>query len=139
MTEDEFKAIVRINIKRYRVYRNWTQAELAEKMDISVNFLSDIENGKRWISPANMVKFASVLNIEPYELFKSAEAQPASIASLFNKYNDDVVLAVSNSLKRVYSYYQAFVEAEIKKNTADMKDISVKQERKKQRPVIKKK
>ncbi|MCL2834269.1 MAG: helix-turn-helix domain-containing protein, partial [Treponema sp.] len=45
MTEQELRTIVRINIRRYREYRKWTQAQLAEKLDISINFLSDIENG----------------------------------------------------------------------------------------------
>ncbi|MCL2231053.1 MAG: helix-turn-helix transcriptional regulator [Treponema sp.] len=116
MTENEFRDIVRANIRRFRDYRNWTQAEFAEKLDISVNFLSDVENGKRWISPASMVKFASVLNIEPYELFKPADKQPASVSNLISKYNNDVILAVSNSINQVYNYYQAIVETETKKN-----------------------
>jgi transcriptional regulator with XRE-family HTH domain len=112
MTEDEFRAIVRTNIKRYRVYRKWTQAELAEKLDISVNFLSDVENGKRWISPSNMVKFAAALNIEPYELFKPANSPSPSVSAIFAKYNDDVTKAVSSSLRQVYDYYQAHVKSE---------------------------
>ena len=115
MTENELRDIVRTNIKRYRNYRKWTQAEFAEKLDISINFLSDIENGKRWISPASMVKFASVLEIEPYELFKPADISPPSVAALFYKYNDEIVNAVSDSLKQVYSYYQTQIEAEPKK------------------------
>ena len=112
MTEDQLRDIVRTNIRRYRDYRKWTQAEFAEKLDISINFLSDIENGKKWISPASMVKFASVLNIEPFELFKPADIPPPSFSSLLSKYNDEVVLAVSDSLKQIYRYYQAQVEAE---------------------------
>ena len=112
MTENQLRDIVRTNIRRYRNYRKWTQAELAEKLDISINFLSDIENGKRWISPASMVKFASVLNIEPYELFKPADAPLPSVSTLFSGYNDEVLQAVSDSLKQVYSYYQAKIENE---------------------------
>jgi transcriptional regulator with XRE-family HTH domain len=107
MTEDELRTVVRTNIKRYRSYRQWTQAQLAEKLDISVNFLCDIENGKRWISPASMVKFAQVLNIEPFELFKPADTPLPGAALLFSKYNDEVVQAVSSSLKQVYGYFQA--------------------------------
>jgi transcriptional regulator with XRE-family HTH domain len=110
MTEKELRAVVQTNIKRYRDYRQWTQAELAEKLDISINFLSDIENGKKWISPATMVKFAAVLNIEPYELFKPADAVPSTVSALFSKYNDEVVLAVSESLKTIYNYYHSQVE-----------------------------
>ena len=110
MTENELRAIVKTNIRRYRDYRKWTQAEFAEKLDISVNFLSDIENGKKWISPASMVKFASVLNIEPFELFKPAEAPTPALSALFSKYNDEVIQAVSNALNQIYNYYHAKIE-----------------------------
>jgi len=110
MTEHELKTIVRTNIKRYREYRKWTQAQLAEKLDISTNFLSDIENGKKWISPATMVKFASILNIEPYELFKPADAAPPDVSTLFSRYNKEVVQAISNSLQQIYHYYQANID-----------------------------
>jgi transcriptional regulator with XRE-family HTH domain len=107
MTENDLRMIVRTNIRRYRGFRQWTQAELAEKLDISVNFLCDVENGKRWISPASMVKIASVLNIEPFELFKPADSPPSVVSTLFSKYNDEVIEAVSSSLNRVYGYFQA--------------------------------
>ena len=110
MTEYELKTIVRTNIRRYREYRKWTQAQLAEKLDISINFLSDIENGKKWISPASMVKFATVLNIEPFELFKPADTPALAVSTIFSRYNDEVVQAVSNSLREVFHYYQAIVE-----------------------------
>ena len=115
MTEDQLRTIVRTNIRRYRGYRKWTQAELAEKLDISINFLSDIENGKKWISSANIVKFANVLNIEPFELFKPADAPPSSVSDLFLKYNAEVTQAVSASLKQVFDYYQAQISIGDKK------------------------
>jgi transcriptional regulator with XRE-family HTH domain len=107
MTETELRTIVRTNIRRYRSYRQWTQAQFAEKLDISVNFLCDIENGKRWISPASMVKIACVLNIEPFELFKPADVPLPAVSTLLSKYNDEVIQAVSASLKQVYEYFQA--------------------------------
>ncbi|MCL2528266.1 MAG: helix-turn-helix domain-containing protein, partial [Defluviitaleaceae bacterium] len=51
MTEQELRGILSKNIKRYRQSQNLSQADLAEKLDISVNFLCNIENGNRWISP----------------------------------------------------------------------------------------
>jgi transcriptional regulator with XRE-family HTH domain len=107
MTENELRTIVQTNIKRFRGCRKMTQAELAEKVDISINFLSDIENGKKWISPATMVKFAAVLNVEPYELFKPADTLPPSVSTLFSRYNEEVAEAVSASLKEIYDYYHA--------------------------------
>ena len=110
MTEKQLRTTVSTNIRRFRKYRKWTQAEFAERINISVNFLSDIENEKKWISPANMVKFAAILDIEPYELFKPADTPAPYISILFSKYNDEVVKAVSASLKQVYSYFQAQIE-----------------------------
>lgn len=110
MTEYELKTIVRTNIKRYREYRKWTQAQLAEKLDISINFLSDIENGKKWISPASMVKFASTLNIEPFELFKPADVPAPAVSALFSRYNEEVVQVISESLKQTYQYYHALID-----------------------------
>ena len=121
MTEHELKAIVRNNIKRYREYRKWTQAQLAEKLDISINFLSDIENGKKWFSPTSMVKFASTFNIEPFELFKPVDAPALSISALFSRYNGEVAQVVSESLERVYKYYHALIDEKSpsEENTAD--------------------
>jgi len=59
-----------------------------------------------------MVKFAAVLNIEPYELFKPANSPSPSVSAIFAKYNADVTQAVSSSLKKVYDYYQALVKSE---------------------------
>ena len=112
MTEDQLRTIVRTNIKRYRNYKKWTQAEFAEKLDISINFLSDIENGKKWISPASIVKFANVLNIEPFELFKPADTASPSVLALLSKYNDEVVQAVSASIEQIYEYYQTQIGAD---------------------------
>ncbi|MCL1931959.1 MAG: helix-turn-helix domain-containing protein [Treponema sp.] len=50
---------------------------------MSVNFLFNIENGNRWISPQTLVKFASALNVEPYELFKPAEALPPEMPPIY--------------------------------------------------------
>jgi len=110
MTESELRAIVQTNIKRYRNYRKWTQAQLAEKVEISTNFLSDVENGKKWISLETMIKFASTFNVEPFELFKPAEAAEASVSVLFSRYNGEVVKAVSESLERIYDYYQVLTD-----------------------------
>jgi hypothetical protein len=71
-----------------------------------------------------MVKFASVLNIEPFELFKPADAPPLSVSALFSKYNDEVLQAVSASLERVHTYYQAQIQNEpSKKGTGRIKPV----------------
>ena len=105
MTEQELRGIFGKNIKRYRQSRNLSQANLAEKLDISDNFLCNIENGNRWISPQTLVKFASALNIEPYELFKPEEALQSDVPAILNKSFDEAVEAVTKTLNQVRGYY----------------------------------
>ena len=105
MTEQEIRGILSGNIRRHRQSRNLSQADLAEKLDISVNFLCNIENGNRWISPQTLAKFASALNIEPYELFKPAEALPPDVPLILNKCLDEAVIAVTQTLNQIRGYY----------------------------------
>jgi transcriptional regulator with XRE-family HTH domain len=105
MTDHELRAILSVNLKRYRSYRNMSQAEMAEKLDISIPFLSDVENGRKWISPVTLVKFADVLGIEPYELFKPAKALSPPMALALGKWSDEVVQAVTQTVKNIQNYY----------------------------------
>ena len=114
MTGLELKKIVWANIRRYREYRKWTQAQLAEKMGISINFLSDIENEKKWFSPVNMAKFAMVLNIEPYELFKPPEVPEPAVSALFSQIklpcNIEPLIVYSIRKERRCHLYRNFME-----------------------------
>ena len=95
MTERELLGIFSANIKHYRALFKWSQAELAEKVDISINFLSDIETGKKWASPTTMVKFADVFHVEVYEFFKPENILPDKDNSIIQKYTDDIFMEIS--------------------------------------------
>jgi transcriptional regulator with XRE-family HTH domain len=105
MTEQELRGILSKNIKRHRQSRNLSQADLAEKLNLSVNFLCNIENGNRWVSPQTLVKFASVLNVEPYELFRPEGAVPPDTPLILNKCLDEAVVAVTQTLNQIRGYY----------------------------------
>jgi transcriptional regulator with XRE-family HTH domain len=70
MQEQELRAVLAENIKKYRTKRGWSLLVLSEKLDISANFLSEIETGKGWVSPLTLVKLAAALEVEVFELFK---------------------------------------------------------------------
>ncbi|MDR3337240.1 MAG: helix-turn-helix domain-containing protein [Treponema sp.] len=104
MDEQELRGILSSNIKRGRTRANMSQTALAEKLDISTNFLSDIERGKAWISPLTLVKIASALHIEPYELFKADELFTGQERDILQKYADEnlkAVISVMNQLRNV--------------------------------------
>jgi transcriptional regulator with XRE-family HTH domain len=105
MTEQELRAILSMNLKRYRNHRKLSQAELAEKLEISIPFLSDVENGRKWISPATLVRFADALGIEPHELFKPAESLSPAMTLTLGKWSDEVIEAVTRTVKNIQDYY----------------------------------
>ena len=57
------------NVLYYRIENNLSQEALAEKMDSSVTYISEIENQKWNVSIDYIEKLAKVLNIEIKELF----------------------------------------------------------------------
>ena len=71
MDGQEIKAALGQNIKNLRSHRQYSQAELAEKVDISIIYLSNIERGKKFPKPAILAQIADGLEVEVYELFKS--------------------------------------------------------------------
>jgi len=94
LTERELLKIFSQNIKLYRTRRRWSQAELSEKINISINFLSDIENGKKWASPVTMVKFANAFNVKAFELLKPLDLLPDDYGNIVEKFAEDVHSAV---------------------------------------------
>jgi transcriptional regulator with XRE-family HTH domain len=102
MEEQELRGILSANIKRCRARNNLSQLALAEKLDISTNFLSDIERCKAWVSPATLVRLAAALQIEPHELLMPdsllSEGEK-DILQQYSKENLKAVLSVFNRLR----------------------------------------
>ena len=97
MTEEELRVVFSANLKKYRKRVNWSQITLAKQAGTSVNFINDIEAGKKWASPATMVKIANVFNIEVYELLKPPNLLPDNLDSLIQRYTDNVHVALDQS------------------------------------------
>ena len=71
MDGQEIKNTLVKNIKLIRSHRQYSQAVLAEKADISITFLSNIERGLKYPKPMVLGQIADSLGVEVYELFKT--------------------------------------------------------------------
>ena len=105
MNEQELRKLLSVNIKRFRNRRGWSQAKLADKLDISTNFLSDIETQKGWVSPLTLVKLASALDIEVYELFKPENAISGDLKDVVNKLAQDLTVVITESVEYARKQY----------------------------------
>lgn len=69
------KQILRKNIRYYRFKNNYTQEHLAELLDISTTYMSDIECGKRNVSLDIIEQIIQLFEIPCDALFKSNEEE----------------------------------------------------------------
>ena len=56
------------NVKYYRFRTGLTQEQLAEKINVSANYIGRLERGQHNPSLAKLELIANILSIEPYEL-----------------------------------------------------------------------
>jgi len=105
MTKQDLRVFLSQNIKKYRSYRKLSQADFAELIDISIPFLSDIENGKKWVSPVTLAKMADALNIEAYELLKPETVIPDNAVNILEKYTSDIYQTFGEALTNIQKKY----------------------------------
>lgn len=70
--------IVRKNIKKYRKLANLTQQELADKIEVSMHYISQIESAKpnKYFTLVIIGRIADVLNIDIRQLFDDINNPP---------------------------------------------------------------
>jgi transcriptional regulator with XRE-family HTH domain len=74
--------------------------ELAEKANISTNFVSGIERGLQWPYPETLQNLATALDVKVYELFKPENEVSPSIEQSMDRFANDVIIAVQESTKK---------------------------------------
>ena len=78
MTEADIRANLSRNIKMFRAVQQLSQAELAERADISIPFLSQIECGNKFPSPAILARLSDALAVQVSDLFSARQAAKSS-------------------------------------------------------------
>jgi len=106
MNGKELRNILSNNIKQYRRNHGWSQADLAEKADISITFLSSIERCVKWPYPDTLVKIAKALKIDEFELFRRNNAIIDDTSVLIDRLVTDISVSVRDSIEKTYRRYR---------------------------------
>ena len=101
----ELRIILGKGIRFYRQQRQLSQANLAEKANISVTFLSNIERGIKYPTSDTLSAIANGLNVEVFELFWH-DYSPAKNRGLFERFKKDITKNVMETLQVVYKAYE---------------------------------
>jgi transcriptional regulator with XRE-family HTH domain len=62
--------VIGTNIRKERILKGYSQEWLAQRIGISQNVISDIENGKVDIKMSKLEEIANVLEIDPFKLIQ---------------------------------------------------------------------
>jgi transcriptional regulator with XRE-family HTH domain len=89
ISEAEVRATLSKNLKRLRVKKNLSQLALAVEAGLTHNFINDIENGKKWLSPKTLASLATVLDTKPHEFFVTEVALPGQDITALTGYLDN--------------------------------------------------
>jgi len=104
MTGKEIKVFFGKNIKFFRFHKGYSQADLAEKANISITFLSNIERGIKFPKPDIMAKIAESLEVRIFELFK-VNIVPDDNKDIVNRLSEDLTSKVNQAMKEVFNQY----------------------------------
>jgi transcriptional regulator with XRE-family HTH domain len=107
MEETELRKVLSTNIKHYRGLRGWSQVKLAEEIDISTNFLADVETGKSWVSSQTLAKLATIFEIEVYELFRPENFPKNETKEAVKSLVNDLSVTFERSLSQLSKKYLA--------------------------------
>ncbi|GHV46140.1 hypothetical protein AGMMS49546_33590 [Spirochaetia bacterium] len=107
----DLRTILSQNIKLYRNHHSWSQADLAERAGISINFLSNIERGNKWPYPETLTNLAKALEIEVFELFRPEKTVNDDTKTLMDRLVRDISTSVNNSIESTYRQYHQETES----------------------------
>ena len=105
MREEEIREILSKNIKYYRDKKGLSQMALALKAGLATNFINDIENGKKWVSPSTLSKICEALEISPYKLFIEVNFANDNCSEIINQFCSDLLNEILNSIKEISARY----------------------------------
>jgi len=104
MDGQEIKNTLGKNIKIFRARRGLSQADLSEKADISIPFLSNIERGIKYPLPDMLAKIANALGVEVNELFILNHNSGENI-QILSHLSEDMTNNVNLAMAEVFKRY----------------------------------
>ena len=103
MQEQELKEKVGKNIKFFRFRRQLSQADLAEKAQISITSLSDIERGNNFPQAKTLCNLAQALDVEVWSLFRGEASDEQN--TVLEHFSEDFSRHINIAMETVRKQY----------------------------------
>ena len=96
----KIREILAQNMKLYRQKLGITQPELAERANVSTNFIGMIEQKRKFPAPEMLDRIASALEIDTFELFITLASPQAELKKLHMEILADLDRAIGEAVGR---------------------------------------
>lgn len=97
---EKIREILAKNMKIHRQKLGITQPELAERANISTNFIGMIEQKRKFPAPEMLERIAVALEIETFELFTTSASPQAELRKLHREILEDLDRNISEAVSR---------------------------------------
>ena len=94
----KIREILAQNIKFHRQKLGITQPELAERANISTNFIGMIEQKRKFPAPEMLDRIATALEIDTFELFTTSASPQAELKKLHKEILADLDRAIGEAV-----------------------------------------
>ena len=94
----KIREILAQNMKIHRQRLGITQPELAERANISTNFIGMIEQKRKFPAPEMLDRIATALEIETFELFTTSASPQAELRKLHKEILADLDRAIGEAV-----------------------------------------
>jgi transcriptional regulator with XRE-family HTH domain len=110
--EQALRSLLSGNVRKFRARRAWSQFALAAKIDMSTNFLADLEAGNTWVSSQTLVRLAKAFDIEVYELLKpenedgsgDEQGEDERTKALVDRFSRDLAAVLKDSVENAVEH-----------------------------------
>lgn len=106
--DDEIMKIIGRRIQKIRRERGYTQEKFAEMIDLSTNYLSDIERGKSSMRLDKLVTIINALGCSADEVFEDVTKNGFEIKS--TKLSEKIKDLPHSEQQRAFAILDAFIE-----------------------------
>jgi transcriptional regulator with XRE-family HTH domain len=125
---EKIRRILAQNIKKRREYLGFTQEQLAEMTELSVQTINTIEGCRMWISDKSITRLAKALKVEIFQLFMPNRID----LNKFDAKENAVLLEFWQKTKLVVGKIDSQIDNEFKEVLQNVKQL---EEKEPQKPV----
>ena len=104
-------SIIGVRLKQARINQKITQEELAEKLDVSVAYISRVERGSTKINLKRLAEICSILNVSQGEILEGTT--PTSVSYLTTALSDLLKNCPPEKMDLIYKISKVIIENKI--------------------------